>query len=130
MSKIIDELGYRMKIPEEEFLAITLVDNGIDPYKKIKKRSLQHKVTNEYKRRLIINIEGLVKRSSKNRQLVYKKLKLRGKTHKKTAVKDHLHKMHWKKLDKLYKHILQDGRTKKQYSPKTRKTRRRKESRK
>ena len=28
MSKIIDDLGYRIKIPKEELLAITLVDNG------------------------------------------------------------------------------------------------------
>ena len=102
MSKIMDDFGYRIKIPEEEFLAITLVDNGIDPYKKIKKRSLQHLVTNEYKRRLIINITGFAKRSSKNRRLVAKKLNLRRKTQK---INDKLQKTNWKKLDKMYKNM-------------------------
>ena len=45
MSKIIDDLGYRIKIPNEEFLAITLVDNGVDPYKKMKKTTLEFKYT-------------------------------------------------------------------------------------
>jgi len=37
MSRINDDLGYRIKIPKESLLAINLVDNGIDPYKKMKK---------------------------------------------------------------------------------------------
>jgi len=85
MSKIIDDLGYRIKIPNEELLAITLVDNGVDPYKKMKKTTLQHKVVNEY---------------------------------------DQLQKINWKKLDNLYKQILQVGRTKKISFPKSKKTKR------
>ena len=80
MSKIIDDLGYRIKIPNEELLAITLVDNGVDPYKKMKKTTLQHKVVNEYKRRLIVNISAFMRKSSKNARYVSKKLKLRKKT--------------------------------------------------
>ena len=79
MSKIIDDFGYRIKIPNEEFVAITLVDNGVDPYKKMKKTTLQHKVVNEYKRRLIINISAFMRKSSKNTRYVTKKLKLRKK---------------------------------------------------
>jgi len=56
MARIIDDFGYRMKIPEEDFLAITLVDNGIDPHKTLKKKSLHNKVIQEYKRRLVLNI--------------------------------------------------------------------------
>ena len=37
MARIIDDFGYRTKIPEEEYIAITLVDNGIDHYKKMNK---------------------------------------------------------------------------------------------
>ena len=111
MSKIIDDLGYRIKIPNEEFLAITLVDNGIDPYKKMKKTTLQHKVVNEYKRRLIVNISAFMRKSSKNAQYVSKKLKLRKKTrthkNKKHVIKDQLQKINWKKLDNLHKQILQ-----------------------
>ena len=128
MSKIIDDLGYRIKIPNEEFLAITLVDNGVDPYKKMKKTTLQHKVVNEYKRRLIVNISAFMRKSSKNARYVSKKLKLRKKTstykNKKQAIKDQLQKINWKKLDKIYKQILQVGRTKKISFPKSKKTKR------
>ncbi len=129
MSKIIDDLGYRIKIPNEEFLAITLVDNGVDPYKKMKKTTLQHKVVNEYKRRLIVNISAFMRKSSKNARYVSKKLKLRKKTsvhkNKKQAIKDQLQKINWKKLDKIYKQILQVGRTKKVSFPKSRQTKKR-----
>ncbi len=128
MSKIIDDLGYRIKIPAEELLAITLVDNGVDPYKKMKKTTLQHKVVNEYKRRLIVNISAFMRKSSKNARYVSKKLKLRKKTNtyknKKQAIKDQLQKINWKKLDNLYKQILQVGRTKKISFPKSKKTKR------
>jgi len=128
MSKIIDDLGYRIKIPNEEFLAITLVDNGVDPYKKMKKTTLQHKVVNEYKRRLIVNISAFMRKSSKNARYVSKKLKLRKKTstikNKKQAINDQLQKINWKKLDNLYKQILQVGRTKKISFPKSKKTKR------
>ena len=128
MSKIIDDLGYRIKIPNEEFLAITLVDNGVDPYKKMKKTALQHKVVNEYKRRLIVYISAFMRKSSKNAQYVSKKLKLR--KNKKKVIKDQLQKINWKKLDNLHKQILQVGRTKKISFPKSRKTKRRKKLRK
>ena len=128
MSKIIDDLGYRIKIPNEELLAITLVDNGVDPYKKMKKTTLQHKVVNEYKRRLIVNISAFMRKSSKNARYVSKKLKLRKKTNtyknKKQAINDQLQKINWKKLDNLYKQILQVGRTKKISFPKSKKTKR------
>jgi len=128
MSKIIDDLGYRIKIPNEEFLAITLVDNGVDPYKKMKKTTLQHKVVNEYKRRLIVNISAFMRKSSKNARYVSKKLKLRKKTrtykNRKQVIKDQLQKINWKKLDNLHKQILQVGRTKKISFPKSKKTKR------
>ena len=128
MSKIIDDLGYRIKIPNEELLAITLVHNGVDPYKKMKKTTLQHKVVNEYKRRLIVNISAFMRKSSKNARYVSKKLKLRKKTrthkNKKQVIKDQLQKINWKKLDNLHKQILQVGRTKKISFPKSKKTKR------
>jgi len=128
MSKIIDDLGYRIKIPQDEFLAITLVDNGVDPYKKMKKTTLQHKVVNEYKRRLIVYISAFMRKSSKNARYVSKKLKLRKKTrtykNRKQAIKDQLQKINWKKLDNLHKQILQVGRTKKISFPKSKKTKR------
>jgi len=130
MAKIIDDLGYRIKIPNEEFLAITLVDNGIDPYKGMKKTALQHTVINEYKRRSIVNIDAFMRKSAKNAKYVAKKLKLREKKktnkEKKHANRDQLRKINWKKLDNLHKEILQLGRTKKTSFPKSRKTRRRK----
>ena len=128
MSKIVDDLGYRIKIPQDELLAITLVDNGVDPYKKMKKTALQHKVVNEYKRRLIVNISAFMRKSSKNTRYVSKKLKLR--KNKKQVIKEQLLKINWKKLDNLRKQILQVGRTKKISFPKSRKTKRRKKLRK
>jgi glutamyl/glutaminyl-tRNA synthetase len=124
MSKINDDLGYRIKIPKEALLAINLVDNGIDPYKKMKKTSLHHKVENEYKRRSIINILAFMRKSSKNAKYVYKKLKIRKKSSNHLVIKSQLDKINWKKLDKLHKQILQVGRTKKTTFPKSRKTRR------
>ena len=38
MAKIIDDFGYIIKVAEEDLLAISLVDNGINPYKNIKKK--------------------------------------------------------------------------------------------
>jgi len=125
MARIIDDFGYRIKIPEEEYMAITLVDNGINPHKTMKKRSLHHKVVLEYKRRLIINIAAFAKKSLKNRRFVLKKLKIRKKVRtktKKNAIIQYLDKINWKKLDNLYKQILQDGRTKKNIIPKSRRT--------
>ena len=128
MARIIDDFGYRIKIPEEEFLAITLVDNGIDPHKKMKKKSLHNKVLQEYKRRLVINIEAYAKKSNKNKRCVFKKLKIRKKTmskSQKNSIAQLLKKINWKKLDNLYKEILQHGRTKKNIIPKSRRTRKR-----
>jgi hypothetical protein len=128
MARIIDDFGYRIKIPEEEYMAITLVDNGINPHKTMKKRSLHHKVVLEYKRRLIINIAAFAKKSLKNRRFVLKKLKIRKKVRtktKKNAIIQYLDKINWKKLDNLYKQILQDGRTKKNIIPKSRRTKKR-----
>ena len=122
MSKKVD-LGYVIKIPKEDLLAIALVDNGIDPYKKIKKVSLHHKVVNEYKRRSIVNITAFVRKSSKNAKYVSTKLKLRKKITKQQLI-NRLQKVNWKKLDNLYKQILQVGRTKKTSFPKSRRTRR------
>ncbi len=126
MARIIDDFGYRMKIPEEDFLAITLVDNGIDPHKTLKKKSLHNKVIQEYKRRLVLNIAGFARKSSKNKRFVLKKLKIKKKytsKSKKSGLSYQLNKINWKKLDNLYKQILQDGRTKKNIIPKSRKTR-------
>ena len=72
MARIIDDFGYRIKIPDEEFLALTLVDNGINPHKTMKKRSLHKKVINEYKRRLVINIAGFAKNQLKTENLFKK----------------------------------------------------------
>ena len=130
MSKIIDDYGYRIKITPEEFEAITLVDNGIDPYLKLKNKTLHRDVKKEYKRRLVINISSFMKKSSKNRQLVFKNIHIRKKnTRDKNTIRSnrsYLNKVDWKKLVNLYKQILQIGRTKKKKFPKSRKTRRRK----
>ena len=126
MAKIIDDFGYMIKIPEESMEAITLVDNGINPYKNIKNKSLQHKVKTEYKRRLIINIAAAIKKSSKIKKFVLKKIKIKEKSKESKTIKHKIHykleKLSIKSLDNLYKQILQHGKTKKFKSPKTKKT--------
>ncbi len=126
MAKIIDDFGYMIKIPEESMEAIILVDNGINPYKNIKNKSLQHKVKTEYKRRLIINIVAAIKKSSKIKKFVLKKIKIKEKTKESKVIKHKIHykleKLSTKSLDNLYKEILQHGKTKKFKSPKTKKT--------
>ena len=109
----------------KNFLALTLVDNGINPHKTMKKRSLHKKVINEYKRRLVINIAGFAKKSTKNRKFIQKKLKIKRKTTKKTDknwIIHQLSRISWKKLDNVNKLILQYSRTKKNIIPKSRGT--------
>jgi len=128
MARIIDDFGYRIKIPDEEFLALTLVDNGINPHKTMKKRSLHKKVIDEYKRRLVVNIAGFAKKSTKNRKFIQKKLKIKRKTTKKTDknwIIHQLSRISWKNLDNVNKLILQHSRTKKNIIPKSRKTKKR-----
>ena len=128
MARIIDDFGYRIKIPDEEFSALTLVDNGINPHKTMKKRSLHKKVIDEYKRRLVVNIAGFAKKSTKNRKFIQKKLKIKRKTTKKTDknwIIHQLSRISWKNLDNVNKLILQHSRTKKNIIPKSRKTKKR-----
>jgi len=128
MARIIDDFGYRIKIPDEEFLALTLVDNGINPHKTMKKRSLHKKVIDEYKRRLVVNIAGFAKKSTKNRKFIQKKLKIKRKTNKKSTkhtITHQLSRISWKNLDNVNKLILQHSRTKKNIIPKSRKTKKR-----
>ena len=115
MAKIMDDFGYIIKIQDEELKAINLVDNGINPYKKIKKKSLQHKVRSEYKRRLIINIMGLIVKSSKNKKHLIKRMKIKTGKPKPVMkqIRKKLHNMSMKHLDNLYKLLLQHGKTKK-----------------
>jgi N-glycosylase/DNA lyase len=135
MARIIDDFGYRIKIPDEEFLALTLVDNGINPHKTMKKRSLHKKVIDEYKRRLVVNIAGFAKKSTKNRKFIQKKLKIKRKschilpnlakkTDKNWIIRQ-LSRISLKKLDNVNKLILQHSRTKKNIIPKSRKTKKR-----
>jgi|TARA_B110000495_G_C23028485_1_gene611757 hypothetical protein len=125
MAKIIDDFGYIIKIPDEELKAINLVDNGINPYKNMKPKSLQYKVRSEYKRRLIINIMGLIVKSSKNKRRLIKKMKIKtGKTKQPVLkqIRRKLHKMSMKYLDNLYKSLHQHGETKKKKTHKHSKT--------
>lgn len=125
MAKIIDDFGYIIKIPDEELKAINLVDNGINPYKNMKKKSLQHKVRSEYKRRLIVNIMGLILKSSKNKKHLIKKMKIKtGETNQSIIkqIQNKLHKMSMKHIDNLYKSLLQHGKTKKKKTHKHFKT--------
>ena len=126
MSRIIDDFGYRIKIPDEDFKALVLVDNGIDPYKKIKNKSLQNKVIQEYKRRLVINIASFIKKSTKNKRFIMRQLKSKKKTAKKNnnnQIIKQISKMSWKKLDKINKSFLHHVRTKRKFIPKPNKTR-------
>ncbi len=70
-----------------------------------------------------------MRKSSKNRHFVIKKLKIRNKIKSKKNNKEFnkqlLSNINWKKLDNLYKQILQVGRTKKISFPKSRKTKKR-----
>ena len=115
MAKIIDDFGYIIKISDEELKAINLVDNGINPYKNMKKKSLQHKVRSEYKRRLIINIMGFILKSPTNKKRLIKKMKIKTEKTKPIMkqIRKKLHKMSMKHLDNLYKSLLQHGKTKK-----------------
>jgi len=120
MTKIIDDFGYIIKIPEINMKAIILVDNGIDPYKSLKNKELQDKVRQEYKKRLIINIENAIGKSLKKKNFFLKKIKIQGKE---KNIHAKLESYSMKKLDNLYKQILQHGRTKKFKPPKSDKTR-------
>jgi len=117
--KIADDFGYRIKIPLEQLNAMNLVDNGANPYKKIKNKSLQHLIENEYKRRVIINIMNLIIKSTKKkrRMLGYMKSKraLNAKRPTNEDIRYFLEGMSWKKVDVIYKFLLQHERTKKMF---------------
>ena len=132
MSKILDEYGYRLMVPREDMDAIILVDNQINPNKKMRNKSLHRKVEIEYKRRIIVNIIAAVKKSNKKRININKILKITKKynlKNKKIDIFTILSKKSIKYLKTLQKKVLHDSRTKTKKIPKyirtKKKTRRR-----
>ena len=132
MSKILDEYGYRLMVPREDMDAIILVDNQINPNKKMRNKSLHRKVEIEYKRRIIVNIIAAVKKSNKKRKNINKILKITKKynlKNKKIDIFTILSKKSIKYLKNLQKKVLHDSRTKTKKIPKyirtKKKTRRR-----
>ena len=132
MSKILDEYGYRLMVPREDMDAIILVDNQINPNKKMRNKSLHRKVEIEYKRRIIVNIIAAVKKSNKKRIKINKILKITKKynlKNKKIDIFTILSKKSIKYLKNLQKKVLHDSRTKTKKIPKyirtKKKTRRR-----
>ena len=125
MTKVLDEYGYRLMIPREEMDAIILVDNQINPNKKMRNKSLHRKVESEYKRRIIINIMAVVKKSHKKRKNLQKILRISKKSdlkHKKKDLFSILSKKSLKYLENLQKRFLHDGRTNTKKIPKYAKT--------
>jgi hypothetical protein len=132
MSKILDEYGYRLMVPREDMDAIILVDNQINPNKKMRNKSLHRKVEIEYKRRIIVNIIAAVKKSNKKRININKILKITKKynlKNKKIDIFTILSKKSIKYLKNLQIKVLHDSRTKTKKIPKyirtKKKTRRR-----
>ena len=125
MTKVLDEYGYRLMIPREEMDAIILVDNQINPNKKMRNKSLHRKVESEYKRRIIINIMAVVKKSHKKKKNLQKILRISKKSnlkHKKRDLFSILSKKSLKYLENLQKRLLHDGRTNTKKIPKYAKT--------
>lgn len=125
MTKVLDEYGYRLMIPREEMDAIILVDNQINPNKKMRNKSLHRKVESEYKRRIIINIMAVVKKSHKKKKNLQKILRISKKSnlkHKKKDLFSILSKKSLKYLENLQKRFLHDGRTNTKKIPKYAKT--------
>ena len=125
MTKVLDEYGYRLMIPREEMDAIILVDNQINPNKKMRNKSLHRKVESEYKRRIIINIMAVVKKSHKKKKNLQKILRISKKSnlkHKKRDLFSILSKKSLKYLENLQKRFLHDGRTNTKKIPKYAKT--------
>ena len=125
MTKVLDEYGYRLMIPREEMDAIILVDNQINPNKKMRNKSLHRKVESEYKRRIIINIMASAKKSHKKKKNLKKILRISKKSslkHKKKDLFAILSKKSLKYLENLQKKFLHDGRTNTRKIPKYIKT--------
>lgn len=125
MTKVLDEYGYRLMIPREEMDAIILVDNQINPNKKMRNKSLHRKVESEYKRRIIINIMTVVKKNHKKKKNLQKILRISKKSdlkHKKIDLFSILSKKSLKYLENLQKKFLHDGRTNTKKIPKYAKT--------
>ena len=125
MTKVLDEYGYRLMIPREEMDAIILVDNQINPNKKMRNKSLHRKVESEYKRRIIINIMAVVKKNHKKKKNLQKILRISKKSdlkHKKIDLFSILSKKSLKYLENLQKKFLHDGRTNTKKIPKYAKT--------
>ena len=133
MTKVLDEYGYRLMIPREEMDAIILVDNQINPNKKMRNKSLHRKVESEYKRRIIINIMTVVKKNNKKKKNLQKILRISKKSdikHKKKDLFSILSKKSLKYLENLQKKFLHDGRTNTKKIPKYAKTKTKTKTRK
>ena len=125
MTKVLDEYGYRLMIPREDMDAIILVDNQINPNKKMRNKSLHRKIESEYKRRIIINIMATVKKSNKKKKILQKILRITKKSHsenKKIDLFTILSKKPLKYLENLQKKFLHDGKANTRKIPKYTKT--------
>ena len=133
MTKVLDEYGYRLMIPREDMDAIILVDNQINPNKKMRNKSLHRKIESEYKRRIIINIMATVKKSNKKKKILQKISRITKKSHsenKKIDLFTILSKKSLKYLENLQKKFLHDGKANTRKIPKYTKIKTRKRKRK
>ena len=126
MSKILDEYGYRLMIPKKDMEVIVLVDNQINPNQKMRNKSLHRKIKSEYKRRIMINIDAIIKKHKKKRDFLYKKFKISKIITLKNKKKKLFHilsRKSLKYLENLHKNLLHESRTKTKKIPKYNKTR-------
>ena len=105
--RLEDKYGWKARLTPASIRAIKRVDNQTLPSPRIKNRKLRQRITNEYKRRLVLEVEGFIKQSPKRGRVVARKYGIsRGKGRKTRKLRQSLKGLSWKKLQSLRNTLL------------------------
>jgi hypothetical protein len=105
--KLEDKYGWRAHLTPVSIRAIKRVDNETRPSPRIKDRKLRQRIEKEYKRRLVLEVEGFIKQSPKRGRSVARKYGVSRRKGRKTRKLRHsLKELSWKKLQNLRNALL------------------------
>ena len=105
--RLEDKYGWRAHLTPMSIRAIKRVDNETRPSPRIKDRKLRQRIENEYKRRLVLEVEGFIKQSPKRGRSVARKYGIsRGKGRRTRKLRQSLKGLSWKKLQSLRNNLL------------------------
>ena len=105
--RLEDKYGWRAHLTPVSIRAIKRVDNETLPSPRIKDRKLRKRIETEYKRRLVLEIEGFIKKSPKKGKVAARRYGISkvkgGRTRK---LRQSLKGLSWRKLQSLRNTLL------------------------